>query len=77
VTLPPITDPVRRAAAPGTGEAPAAWAAMVPALSVSAIGRIPAFWCRLLGFSEAFDRPAARFSYLLRFAEPIGTRPAP
>ena len=66
MTLPPITDPVQRAASAGTGQAPAAWAAMVPELSVSEIGRSVAFWCDLLGFSVAFDRPAARFSYLQR-----------
>ena len=66
MTLPPITDPVVRAASPGTGAAPAEWAAMVPELSVSDIGRSLAFWCDLLGFGVAFDRPAARFSYLAR-----------
>jgi hypothetical protein len=39
---------------------------MVPELSVSDIGRSLAFWCQRLGFSAAFDRPAARFSYLVR-----------
>jgi catechol 2,3-dioxygenase-like lactoylglutathione lyase family enzyme len=67
-SLPVITDPVERAASAGTGQAPADWAALVPELSVSDIGRSVAFWCDLLGFSVAYDRPAARFSYLQRGA---------
>ncbi len=42
---PPITDPVARASAPGTGEAPElGWADLVPELSVSDIGVSLAFW---------------------------------
>ena len=64
-----IDDPVVRAASAGTGQAPAAgFAAMVPELSVSDIGASLAFWCGLLGFEVAYDRPAARFAYLVRGA---------
>ncbi len=65
--LPPLEDPVARAASPGTGGAPAGgWAGLVPELTVSDIAESLAFWCDGLGFAIAFDRPAARFAYLTR-----------
>lgn len=65
--IPPITDSVARAASPGTGRAPEdGWTALVPELGVSDIAESLAFWCGPLGFTVAFDRPAARFAYLER-----------
>jgi catechol 2,3-dioxygenase-like lactoylglutathione lyase family enzyme len=64
---PLLTDPVARAASPGRGNAPRdGWAALVPELSVTDIRASLAFWCGLLGFDVAYDRPAARFAYLAR-----------
>jgi catechol 2,3-dioxygenase-like lactoylglutathione lyase family enzyme len=64
---PPITDPVARAASPGTGNAPKGGsAALVPELTVSDIRESLSFWCGLLGFEIAYDRPAARFAFLVR-----------
>ena len=63
---PPLDDPVARAASPGGGRALDSWAALVPELTVSELRPSLAFWCGLLGFSIAFDRPAARFAYLVR-----------
>jgi catechol 2,3-dioxygenase-like lactoylglutathione lyase family enzyme len=63
----PITDPVARAASPGTGSAPAdGFAALVPEFSVSNLQESLSFWCRLLGFVVADARPAARFAFLVR-----------
>jgi catechol 2,3-dioxygenase-like lactoylglutathione lyase family enzyme len=60
-------DPVARAASPGTGSAPKdGWATLVPELAVSDIQASLAFWCGLLGFDVAYDRPSARFAYLVR-----------
>jgi catechol 2,3-dioxygenase-like lactoylglutathione lyase family enzyme len=39
---------------------------MVPELSVSDIRESLSFWCGLLGFTVAYDRPDARFAYLAR-----------
>jgi catechol 2,3-dioxygenase-like lactoylglutathione lyase family enzyme len=64
---PLIADPVARAAAAGTGSAPKdGWAALVPELGVFDIRESLSFWCGLLGFNVAYDRPAARFAYLVR-----------
>lgn len=64
---PPIMDPAKRAASPGTGDVPErGWADLVPELSVSNIGLSLSFWCGILGFNVAYDRPAARFAYLSR-----------
>jgi catechol 2,3-dioxygenase-like lactoylglutathione lyase family enzyme len=62
-----IADPVARAASSGTGSAPKdGWAALVPELSVLDIQESLSFWCGLLGFNVGYDRPAARFAYLVR-----------
>ena len=64
---PLITDPAARAASRGTGNAPQGGsAALVPELSVSDIRDSLSFWCGLLGFEIAYDRPAARFAFLVR-----------
>jgi catechol 2,3-dioxygenase-like lactoylglutathione lyase family enzyme len=64
---PIISDPVLRAASPGTGSAPAdGWAALVPEFGVSNIQESLSFWCDLLGFEVGYDRPDARFAYLVR-----------
>ena len=55
----------RRAAAPGQGDAPAAgFAGLVPELDVTDLAASLRFWCGPLGFTVAYDRPAARFAYL-------------
>ena len=66
MSQPPLDDPAARAASPGSGQAPSKWAALVPELSVAQMRPSLAFWCGLLGFSIAFDRPAARFAFLVR-----------
>lgn len=67
VAAPVMTDPAARAASPGTGSAPKdGCAALVPELSVSDIRESLSFWCDVLGFEVAFDRPAARFAFLVR-----------
>ena len=64
---PLISEPVARAASHSTGSAPRdGWAAVVPELSVADIGKSLSFWCDLLGFDVAYDRPDARFAYLVR-----------
>jgi catechol 2,3-dioxygenase-like lactoylglutathione lyase family enzyme len=56
---------VQRALMPGTGRTPSGgWAAMVPELTVSDLDASLTFWCGLLGFVVAYDRPAAKFAYL-------------
>jgi catechol 2,3-dioxygenase-like lactoylglutathione lyase family enzyme len=67
MSRPLISDPVARAASHGTGSAPRdGWAAVVPELSVADIRKSLSFWCDLLGFNVAYDRPDARFAYLVR-----------
>ncbi|MGW1422756.1 bleomycin resistance protein [Bradyrhizobium manausense] len=64
---PKLTDPVARAASDSTGGAPqGGFADLVPELSVSDIQASLSFWRDLLGFEIAYDRPAARFAYLVR-----------
>lgn len=64
---PPITDPAARAMAPGSGSPPRdGFAPLVPELAVSDLRESLAFWCDLLGFHVQYDRPAARFAYLVR-----------
>jgi hypothetical protein len=64
---PLITDPLDRAISLSTGRAPKdGWAALVPELDVSNIQESLSFWCDPLGFDVAYDRPAARFSYLVK-----------
>lgn len=64
---PPIADPVARATSPGSGTVPqGGFAALVPELLVSDVRESLLFWCGLLGFEIAYDRPAARFAYLNR-----------
>ncbi len=56
-----------RAASAGSGTAPAGgFAALVPELGVADIAASLRFWCGPLGFQVAYDRPAARFAYLVR-----------
>ena len=64
---PPIADPARRAASPGTGQAPEhGFAPLIPELAVTSLAASLAFWCGPLGFRVAYDRPAARFAFLVR-----------
>src|SRR6185369_13953312 len=67
MSQPSISNPVARAGSHSTGTAPRnGWAGLVPELGVSNIQESLAFWCGLLGFEIAYDRPAARFAYLVR-----------
>ncbi|MCG2637580.1 bleomycin resistance protein [Bradyrhizobium sp. GCM10023182] len=64
---PLLSDPVARATSPSTGHAPPdGFADLVPELSVSNIEASLSFWRDLLGFAIAYDRPDARFAYLVR-----------
>ncbi|WP_436117475.1 bleomycin resistance protein [Phyllobacterium sp. LjRoot231] len=40
--------------------------ALVPELDVSDLDTSVKFWCELIGFKVAYDRPAAKFAYLER-----------
>ncbi len=63
---PPIAR-VERTAAPGSGSLPkGGFAPLVPELDVTDLDASLRFWCGLLGFTVAYDRPAAGFSYLER-----------
>lgn len=67
MTKPPISDPVARATSDSTGSAPRdGFADLVPELSVSNIQVSLSFWRDVLGFDIAYDRPEARFAYLVR-----------
>jgi catechol 2,3-dioxygenase-like lactoylglutathione lyase family enzyme len=48
----------------GKGAAPERWAALVPELLVSELVRSVRFWCDVLGFAVAYERPG--FVYLTR-----------
>jgi len=69
MSRPKISDAVARAIAHSTGSEPRdGFAALVPELSVADIGASLSFWCDLLGFEVVYDRPDARFAYLVRGA---------
>ncbi|SDN98062.1 Catechol 2,3-dioxygenase [Methylobacterium phyllostachyos] len=62
-----LADPVERARSPGSGAPPeGGFSALTPELDVSDLDESLRFWCDLLGFKIAYDRPAARFAYLTR-----------
>lgn len=42
------------------------WARLATELLVADLGRSLSFWCDLLGFAIAYQRPEARFAYLER-----------
>lgn len=68
----PLADPVDRARSLSTGAAPqGGFGALVPELSVTDLDASLRFWCGLLGFAIAYDRPAARFAFLTRGAAQI------
>lgn len=68
----PLADPVARAQSPGSGGMPEGGiAALTPELDVVDLDASLAFWCGLLGFVVAYDRPAARFAFLVRGAAQI------
>jgi len=51
----------------GTGNLPkGGFNALVPELDVTDIEESLRFWCGLLGFEVAYDRPQAKFAYLQR-----------
>ena len=63
----PLTDPVERARSASSGDTPeGGFSALAPELDVGDLDASLRFWCDLLGFKIAFDRPAARFAYLAR-----------
>ncbi|WP_313901840.1 VOC family protein [Methylobacterium sp. J-030] len=65
--LEPLTDPAARARSRGSGAAPQSGiGALVPELCVTDLDASLRFWCGLLGFAIAYDRPAARFAFLVR-----------
>jgi catechol 2,3-dioxygenase-like lactoylglutathione lyase family enzyme len=56
-----------RNAAESHGQLPAGgFAPLVPELDVTDMERSLSFWCGLLGFTIAYDRPTAKFTYLER-----------
>ena len=64
---PPLADATARATSRSTGAIPeGGFNALVPELDVSDLAASLHFWCTLLGFAVAYDRPAARFAYLVR-----------
>jgi catechol 2,3-dioxygenase-like lactoylglutathione lyase family enzyme len=67
MSKPPLSDPHARATSVSTGSAPRdGFAELVPELGVSNIQTSLSFWRDLLGFDIAYDRPDARFAYLVR-----------
>jgi catechol 2,3-dioxygenase-like lactoylglutathione lyase family enzyme len=67
MSKPSLSDPHARATSDSTGNAPRdGFADLVPELSVSDVQASLSFWRDLLGFEIAYDRPAARFAYLVR-----------
>ncbi len=61
------SDPAARATSDSTGSVPQdGFADLVPELGVSSIQASLPFWRDLLGFELAYDRPDARFAYLVR-----------
>lgn len=64
---PPVTDSANRATSRSRGAVPeGGFNPLVPELDVSDLATSLRFWCDLLGFEVAHDRPAARFAYLVR-----------
>ncbi|MCJ2059204.1 VOC family protein [Methylobacterium sp. J-048] len=62
-----LANPAERARSSGSGHPPeSGFAALTPELDVSDLDASLRFWCDLLGFRIAFDRPAARFAYIER-----------
>jgi len=56
-----------RSQAPSTGVRPeGGFAPLVPGLDVTSLAASLAFWCGPLGFTVAYDCPAAGFAYLQR-----------
>ncbi len=63
----PLSDPTSRATSDSSGHAPlGGFVDLVPELGVSDIQVSLSFWRNLLGFDIAYDRPDARFAYLVR-----------
>ena len=55
----PLADPTARARSVGSGTPPkGGFAALVPELGVTDLDVSLCFWCGLLGFAVAYDRPA-------------------
>ena len=63
----PLADPIARARSSGSGQMPeGGFSALTPELGVHDLDASLRFWCDLLGFTVAYDRPLARFAYLVR-----------
>lgn len=63
----PSDDATVRATSHSRGAVPrGGFNALVPELDVSDLATSLHFWCDLLGFEIAYDRPQARFAYLAR-----------
>lgn len=63
----PLADPDARARSSGSGAIPdGGFSALTPELSVQDLDVSLRFWCDCLGFTVAYDRPAARFACLVR-----------
>jgi catechol 2,3-dioxygenase-like lactoylglutathione lyase family enzyme len=60
----PVSEP---AAGPPTG----GWAALAPELLVTDFAASMAFWCGILGFAIAYQRPEQSFAYLEREAAQV------
>jgi hypothetical protein len=58
---------LQRNAADSAGNLPrGGFAPLVPELDVADLAASLMFWCDALGFTVAYDRPAAKFAYLER-----------
>ncbi|MET3410127.1 VOC family protein [Methylobacterium sp. 1030] len=63
----PLTDSARRTHSSGSGAPPeGGFSALTPELDVEDLETSLRFWCDLLGFKIAYDRPAEGFAYLVR-----------
>ena len=63
----PLADHIARDQSPGSGKIPeGGFAGLTPELSVEDLDVSLKFWCDWVGFTIAYDRPAARFAYLVR-----------
>ena len=61
----PLAGPAERASVDSRGSLPeAGFNALIPELDVSDLAARLRFWCGLLGFNIAYDRPSAHFNYL-------------
>ena len=63
----PLTDSARRTHSSGSGAPPeGGFSALTPELDVEDLETSLRFWCDLLGFKIAYDRPDEGFAYLVQ-----------